>query len=229
MQDSSYNDDMDDPVRQLIVGEAEKLGESLSSLSKKLGKNHAYLQQFVKRHVPAELPEGIRAELAGLLSVEEMKLRGPTAELAAKAVSSSGQRPPLQFLGERDLPVYASAEGGAGTMVISTDPIEMVPRPWYLGNVREGYAVLVIGDSMEPSFEAGDLAVVNPRLPPMRNKNVILVADEHEGGFTATIKRLLGWTDREWRLRQFNPKKDFALPRKEWPKALRVVGKYDGG
>lgn len=237
---------MSDPVRQLIVEEAEKRSETLASLSKKMGKNHAYLQQFVKRGVPAQLPEGIRSALAALLHVDENRLRGesasplqparmtvdkPLGESLAKADRNSEEsyRPPPELLGERNLPVFAAVEGGRGSMVVSTEPIDLVPRPWYLRNVKDGFAVLVVGDSMEPAFEAGDLVIVNPRLPPMRNKNVILIARESEGEFVATIKRLIGWTDKEWRLRQHNPRRDFTLSRKEWPKALRVVGKYDGG
>lgn len=139
-----------------------------------------------------------------------------------------GQRPPPVLLGSRDLKVFAAVEAGSGTMVVSTEPIELVPRPWYLREVKDGFAVLVVGESMEPRYEPGDLAIVNPRLPPMRGKDVILVSGEMEGEFTATIKRLLGWTETEWKLRQYNPRKDFTLPKKEWQKALRVVGKYDG-
>lgn len=160
-------------------------------------------------------------ELARAFNVTTAELRDDEPEVLAF-------RPPPKFLGDRDLPVYSSAEGGQGTMVVNTDPIEWVPRPWYLGNVRDGYAVLVVGDSMEPVFEAGDMAVVNPRLPPRKDKNVVLVSRESEGEFVATIKRLLGWTDKDWKLRQFNPRRDFTLSKKEWPKALRVVGKYDG-
>lgn len=64
-------------------------------------------------------------------------------------------------------------------------------------------------------------------------KTWILITDETEGEFRASIKRLVRWTEREWHLHQFNPpagqKAEFTLPRKGWPKALRVVGKYYGG
>ena len=136
--------------------------------------------------------------------------------------------PPPDILGARDLPVYAAVEGGRGHMVVSTDPIELVPRPWYMREVRDGYAVLVVGESMVPAFEPGQMAIVNPRLPPMREADVILVAGEQEGEFTASIKRLINWTAQEWRVRQFNPRKEYTLLRREWPKALRVVGKYYG-
>jgi len=140
--------------------------------------------------------------------------------------------PPPRFLGERDLPVYAAAEGGPGQLVVSTDPIELVPRPWYLGEVRDGYAVVVSGESMSPAFEPGDMAIVNPRLPPMKNRHHIIVSNDDDGEFRATIKKLTGWSSDEWMLEQYNPpagqEKLFKLNRREWPKALRVVGKYEG-
>lgn len=138
-----------------------------------------------------------------------------------------------EFLGDRDLKVFAAVEGGSGAMVVNSEPIELVPRPWFMREVRDGYAVLVVGESMVPVFEPGEMAIVNPRLPPMRGKDVILIKDETDGEFVATIKRLENYTSTHWNLRQFNPprgqKAEFSLSRKEWPKALRVVGKYYGG
>lgn len=166
--------------------------------------------------------------LARFLGVEPAALLFPTeagegSTLARRAVV----RPPPEFLGERDLPVYAAVEGGPGEMVVSTDAIEMVPRPWFMKG-KQGYAVLVVGDSMEPEFEPGDYAIVNPHLQAVRGKSAIFVSGEEHGEFRATIKRLVKATDREWHVRQFNPLRELELPRKDWTKALRVVGRYAG-
>lgn len=126
------------------------------------------------------------------------------------------------------IPVYSAAEGGTGVMVVSTDPIDRVMRPWFMREVRDGFAVLIVGESMEPAFEAGDLAIVNPRLPAVRNKTMIFTTSTEGGEFKASIKRLLRWDADHWFVRQFNEPKDFALPRREWPNALRVVGKLEG-
>lgn len=135
--------------------------------------------------------------------------------------------------GARDLPVYAAVEGGPGEMVVSTDPIEWVPRPWYLKEVKEGYAVLVTGESMVPAYEPGDYVVVNPKLPAIPGKDAIFTMDRDDGEFRATIKRMIGRTDKVWKVRQFNPptsgKAEFELPRDQWTKAVRVVGKFSGG
>jgi len=179
--------------------------------------------QFIK------LERGERGLTERTLTLASKAFGVPRAEILGDEESAPVDRAPQEFMGARDLRVFAAVEGGRGEMVVNTDPIELVPRPWYLGNVRDGYAVVIVGNSMEPAYEPGDMAVVNPRLPPMRGKDAILVGSEEKGEFVATIKRVLGWTEKEWRLRQFNPRKDFVLSRKDWPRALRVVGKFSGG
>ncbi|XDZ66190.1 hypothetical protein AB8880_02015 [Alphaproteobacteria bacterium LSUCC0684] len=48
---------------------------NLKQLSLSLGRNHAYLQQYVHRGSPKTLPEQIRYQLADLLRIDETKLR----------------------------------------------------------------------------------------------------------------------------------------------------------
>lgn len=63
-----------DPVRTLITKRVEELGLDLAEVSRKLGMNHAYMQQFLKRGVPAKLKEDTRAQLAAILRVDEVLL-----------------------------------------------------------------------------------------------------------------------------------------------------------
>jgi hypothetical protein len=60
-----------DAVRQLILEKVPNLSET----SKKIGKSHSYLQQFVRRGVPAKLPEDVREALAPEMGVEPDDLR----------------------------------------------------------------------------------------------------------------------------------------------------------
>lgn len=131
-------------------------------------------------------------------------------------------------LGSRDLPVFAAVEGGDGDLVVSTEPVDLVPRPWYLGEVKDGYGVIVTGESMYPAYEPGDTAIVNPRLPYMRGKIHIFTAESENSHFKATIKKLVGVTETHWKVEQFNPPLVFELDRKIWTNARRVVGKYNG-
>lgn len=131
--------------------------------------------------------------------------------------------------GVRDLPVYAAAQGGAGgSMVISSDPIQWVNRPEPLAAVPTGYGVYVVGDSMNPAYEQGDIVLVHPGLPPRRDTDVILVRHEPDGTRHALIKRLTGWSDSHWRIRQYNPRMEMERPRSEWVEIQAIVGKYHG-
>jgi hypothetical protein len=60
---------------ELIKSKIQDRGLTPATASKAIGKNHAYLQQFLKRGVPHELPERVRQSLAGLLLINEAELR----------------------------------------------------------------------------------------------------------------------------------------------------------
>lgn len=144
-----------------------------------------------------------------------------------------GYKAAPSFLGGRDLPVFSAVEGGPGEMVVSTDPIDMIPRPWFFERVKDAFAVVVIGDSMYPLYEPGDMVLVHPKLPPIRGRDAVFITDNDEfGEFKATIKRLESMNTDVWRVRQFNPLEGqsatFELDRRTWTRAVRVVGKYVG-
>jgi hypothetical protein len=52
-------------------------GEDFAGLSRMLGRNPAYIQQFVRRGVPKRLKEEERRKLARYFSVSETLLGGP--------------------------------------------------------------------------------------------------------------------------------------------------------
>lgn len=60
---------------KLATSGIERANFSLKNLSLKLGKNPAYLHQYLYRHSPRVLPEQIRLNLAQLLNVNEQLLR----------------------------------------------------------------------------------------------------------------------------------------------------------
>ncbi len=129
----------------------------------------------------------------------------------------------------RDFPIYASAEGGPGEIVRSTDPVDWYPRPAQVAHVKDSYGLLVMGESMAPEFDPGDIALVNPILPPLPGKPCIFYTELH-GEARATIKRFLRASGSVWHVYQHNPPKgaakEFTLSRKEWSICHRVLGKY---
>lgn len=127
------------------------------------------------------------------------------------------------------LPVYSGVQGGGGKLIISPDVVDRIEMPADLRDVKGAYGIMCDGESMIPEFWPGDIAYINPILRPLRDWPHVFyhtppLGEEAEG----IIKRLLGWNDRDWHLRQWNPEKVFDESRKIWPIAHRVVGKKFG-
>src|SRR5215469_6807611 len=98
-----------DAVRSTIVSRIAELGLSLSELSLKVGKNHAYFQQFIKRGVPYRLPEEVRGRVAEILGIEERILKEPVS--SADFLMASPE-PRSVTRGAAWIPVYGHAMGG---------------------------------------------------------------------------------------------------------------------
>ncbi|WP_187272435.1 helix-turn-helix domain-containing protein [Methylobacterium sp. WL9] len=123
-----------------------------------------------------------------------------------------------------DVPLYAAAEGGEGSLIIERDPIGAVKRPPLLQGVKNGYAIYLTGTSMSPEFEPGDTLFVNPRLPVLRDASCVFYgADDDEP--KASVKRYLSHTEVDWTVRQFSPDKTFTMAREQWPLRHRIVSK----
>jgi repressor LexA len=140
----------DPDPRSVIAALASARGDSLAALSAMLGRNAAYLQQYVRRGSPRVLGERDRRLLSEYLGVSETAL-GATAERAA------GFRIPK-------LNVAASAGPGAlvdGEIVLGTDTLD--PGLARRLGLRDGQAAIirVRGTSMEPGLFDGDHIVVD--------------------------------------------------------------------
>jgi phage repressor protein C with HTH and peptisase S24 domain len=158
----------------------------------------------------------IAGELALLLTDLDPGLsRDPRAPIPKEQLQEPG----------RDFPIHAAAEGGAGMVIVASEPVDWVPRPTPLARVPRSYGLLITGISMLPEYRPGDTALVNPNLPTIGGEVYIFYA-EREGEARATIKELRRATATEWHVTQHNPKKDFTLSRREWQWAHRVIGKY---
>lgn len=241
-----------DPVRKLILEKVEETGTDLKALSKAIGKNHAYMQQFIRRGVPKTLDEDIRPALAQKLGLDPNQLKiGSTgrnlslsnhndkpvkATIAPNAlteVNSNHKGQPLgaltpgeQLVGEADLPVFAMAQGGRGALIVTENAVDWVVRPDPLLRVRDGYGMIVAGDSMSPKIDAGSTALVNPHLPPRQGDLCIFRRHADDGTVEACIKELVRATDDVWYVKQYNPKRTFTLKRAQWQVCHVTVGTY---
>lgn len=185
---------------------------------------------------------GVSQQLIGQIErgeVESSKKLGQIAralgvdpgELDEQFVSAAEiipRRALLPEVGRAKMPIYAAAEGGPGEIIITTDAIEYSAWPQPLEHIKEGYGILLTGESMVPAYRAGDTALVNPKLPPMAGEEHIFYAqDPMSGNALATIKTLRRSRPDAWEVEQFNPAREFELPRTAWSICHRVVGKYN--
>ena len=213
-----------DPVRALIVSRVAELGLSLSELSLRVGKNHAYFQQFVRRGVPGRLPEDVRGQVAEILKVDErqLKIAGPktaTGAALSKAVVAGG----LKF--DRWIPIYGQAIGGKDDEFILTgNQVTEVVAPANLSNVPDAYAVYVVGDFMEPRYFAGETVFVNPRQPISKGAFVVAqISTPESEAPQAYVKRFVSQDSRRLRLEQYNPKKILEFPTAKVLSVHRIV------
>lgn len=136
-----------DPRAALVVLAGERR-HSLTALSAMLGRNQAYLSQYVRRGSPRQLPERERRLLADHFGVTESMLGGEERRGAAVRLAR--------------LDVAVSAGPGADV----GDEIEFgaayLPAELAAGlGLRQGSIVRVRGTSMEPGLIDGDQIVVD--------------------------------------------------------------------
>jgi hypothetical protein len=138
---------MEPNVRELIkaIVKARNLNMKEISLNV-LGKNPAYLQQYIERGVPRRLPEDVRPLLAKVLGVSETQLK--------EAVKSDSGHTGLHSAPDAhsaigELKVLGMAECGPDgwSLFNGETVIEYVPRPANLRGVPDAYAVYISGTS----------------------------------------------------------------------------------
>ena len=101
---------MDSPRKLLAATLARRPDLDLRTLSLKIGHNPAYLNQYLMRGAPRELPDSVRRDLAPLLGVSADALRdAPDANAKPAATVRSGLPPDDRH----ELPVYVLAEPAA--------------------------------------------------------------------------------------------------------------------
>jgi phage repressor protein C with HTH and peptisase S24 domain len=140
-------------------------GEDYASISKMLGRNAAYIQQFIRRGVPRKLDEDDRRLLSRYFGVDEALLGAPDSSepRAVFANAGQGKRSGGLVLVPR-LAVGASA--GPGAMGGDERPHSRIgfEESWLRGVSSNPDLLSVIqvqGDSMVPTLADGDDILVD--------------------------------------------------------------------
>jgi phage repressor protein C with HTH and peptisase S24 domain len=158
--------------RAALAALAAERGETLAALSRLLGRNPAYLQQYLERGSPRMLREEDREKLARYLGVPEARLGGPVA---------------VETVTIPRLDVAASAGPGALVELESAAPLRLdaafVRR---LGVRPEALSMIAVrGDSMAPTLADGDAILVDTGARDTREGIRVV---RHEG--VLLVKRL---------------------------------------
>ena len=143
-----------DPRKALERLCAER-GEDFAGLSRFLGKNPAYIQQYLRRGTPRRLGEDERRKLARYFGVPESQFGGP-----ADHESSSGALVPV-----KRVLVRASAGPGALPAAEQAEPYFAFDERWLraltASKATELSIIRVEGDSMAPTLNDGDDILVD--------------------------------------------------------------------
>jgi phage repressor protein C with HTH and peptisase S24 domain len=160
---------------------------------------------------------------------------GAAAPLGEEAEHVIPALPDLDLTGARPvaldrrnrIPVYASAQGGPDGTLLAYEPIEYVDRPEPLFAVRGAFAMYVVNDSMEPKYSQGALLLIHPGRPVRHGDYVLIVKRSPHNEHSALVKQLVRMDTRRLVVRQFNPPKDFSIPRREVAAVHLVIGSYE--
>ena len=134
----------------------EERGEDYSGLSRLLGRNAAYVQQYIKRGSPKRLAEQDRKRLAHYFGVEEAMLGGESD--AAPADARVPVRVPLLDVGA-SAGAGASVDGERARAHVAFDPAWL--RKVASGGPDGLSVIRVEGDSMLPALADGDEILVD--------------------------------------------------------------------
>jgi phage repressor protein C with HTH and peptisase S24 domain len=132
-------------------------GEDFAGLSRLIGKNAAYIQQFIKRGTPRKLDEDDRRKIARYLGVSEALLGGPATRSPDDSSDEMVKVPRLD--------VGASAGHGAiNESEVAVSHIAFDPkwlRELCKGGTNRLSFIRVQGDSMSPTLADGDDILVD--------------------------------------------------------------------
>jgi phage repressor protein C with HTH and peptisase S24 domain len=131
-------------------------GEDFAGLSRMLGRNPAYIQQYIRRGVPKRLKEDERRKLARYFAISETVLGGPPDEEGRSGGLITVKRHP----------VAVSAGPGAIVGEELGKPYFGFDERWLKSLTPTSPSKLSIvrveGDSMSPTLNQGDEILVDP-------------------------------------------------------------------
>lgn len=157
----------------------ESPDDDYTSVSALIGKNHAYMQQYVGRGNPKRLKEQDRRKLAWHFGVPDWELGGPEADFET---APAGHFSESRGGGVVLIPSYdVKASAGAGTNVEYDSVDQFLPfRASWLRDVSscspsDLTVICVRGDSMYPTLSDGDNILVDLTATETRREGIYVL------------------------------------------------------
>ncbi len=165
--------------RAVLEALIRERGEDCAALSRLIGRNPAYVQQFIRRGSPKRLAERDRAVLARFFDVPEARLGGPAATPA-----ETMRRVARLDVAAAAGPGTDAADGRTLAELGFSDAWLRRLKP--VGRLDRLSLIVVAGDSMLPTLAPGDEILVD-RDDTMRRDGVFVLRIDD----TLIVKRLL--------------------------------------
>ena len=149
-------------ARETLERLIRERGEDYVSLSRLIGRNAAYVQQYIRRGVPKKLDEEDRRTLSRYFGVEESVLGGPVAPQVNAAVGRTRGAAGLIAIPK----IAAQASAGPGSLHDSDSVSGQIgfDAKWLRSLTANPASVSIIrveGDSMAPTLADGDDILVD--------------------------------------------------------------------
>jgi len=85
------------------------------------------------------------------------------------------------------------------------------------------YGLKMFEDSMRPRVRSGDIVWIDPSNAAAKvGEDVLFLPHNEENNPRRLVRELIGQTDTDWMVRQYNPVRDTTIAKTLWPKCLRI-------
>lgn len=186
-------------------------GKQWAPTSRAAKLNSTYLRDILERNQTPQLKSAEKLSASLGVPMTDWFLEGDRNPAGAHDVASIQ---PAQM--PRDVPVRGAAACGTdGAFEFNSgDPIDYIRRPPRLENVRDVYALYILGASMSPWREEGQIVYVHPLQPPKIGDYVVLQLLPLRDGEAprAYVKKLEKRNSLEITVSQYNPAKRLTFP-----------------
>ena len=159
--------------------------EDYAGLSRLIGRNPAYIQQFIKRGTPRKLDEADRRTLARYLGVDDSELGGPAGDVAGSGSSKLIRIPRLDVGASAGAGAYPGDENVTAHIGFE----EKWLRRLFSAKPADLSLIKVQGDSMSPTLSDGDDILVDAGDGPDRLRDGIYVLRRDDALLVKRIAR----------------------------------------